>query len=95
MARIDIWDLEITPGAEDHIWRHRVTPAQLDAILAGPHVVTDNRPGRTGSHRLIGRDAQGRCICAPIVETDEPHIWRVISAWYCKKDEAAILRRVR
>jgi hypothetical protein len=94
MARIDIWYLEIGPDAEDHIWRHRVTAAQLDAILDGPYVVTDNRSGRTGSRRLIGRDAQNRCICAPIVETDDPHVWRIVSAWYCKKSEAALLRRV-
>jgi hypothetical protein len=94
MARIDIWDLEITPATAEHIWRHRVTPPQLREILDGPYVVAPNRSERTASHRLIGRDAQGRCICAPIVKTDDSGTWRVITAWHCKKSEAALLRRV-
>jgi hypothetical protein len=94
MAQTEIWNLDIGPVAEDHIWRHRIIPEQLYAILSGPYLDTGNRPERTATHRLIGRDMQGQCICAPIAETNDPHVWRVITAWYCKKGEAALLRRV-
>lgn len=42
-----------------------------------------------------GRDEQGRCLTMPIVPTDDPLTWRVITGWYCKQSEAAILRRRR
>ncbi len=94
MARIVIWALDIPPEVEDHVWGHRITPAQLDAILDSRYLVAANRDQRAASHRLIGYNAHGQCICAPIVETHDPHIWRVITAWYCKKSEAALLRRL-
>ena len=96
MAWTEIWDLEIPLAVEDHIWeRHHITLDQLYAILESSHLVTDNRADRTASHILIGLDDQGRCIAAPILRTDDPRVWRVVTAWYCKKGEDTILRRHR
>jgi hypothetical protein len=94
LARYDIWNLNISPVVEDHIWLHGITPTQLDSVLDGDYTVVANRAGRAASHVLIGLDAQGRCIAAPIVPTDDtPGTWRVVTAWRCKRREAAILRR--
>jgi hypothetical protein len=96
MARIQIAELLSSRRAEDQMWQHGVYLDQLrEAIWAGRYVVTPNRRDRAASHLLIGRDQQGRCLVAPIVGTDDPVVWRVITAWYCKSGEAAILRQRR
>ena len=90
MARIEEFDF--TERSIEKLWRHRIEPEQLYAALAGRHVVTRNRPGRAAPYILIGRDGQGRCLAIPVVPTDDPLIWRPITAWYCKLSEIAKLR---
>jgi hypothetical protein len=94
MARIDIAELDVT-GAVNKLWNHGLTAAQARSVLGRSWVVARNRPNRAVPYLLIGRDEQGRCLTMPIVPTDEPLVWRVITGWYCKPSEAAILRRRR
>lgn len=94
MARIVIADLDVT-GAVEKLWNHGLTAAQARSILGHPWVVARNRRGRAAPYLLIGRDEQGRCLTMPIVPTDDPLTWRVITGWNCKPSEAAILRRRR
>jgi hypothetical protein len=76
----------------DKMWRHGITTDQADAVLLGRSVIIRNRPDRAAPYMLIGRDDQGRCLTIPIVPTDDPLVWRVVTAWYCKPSEAAKLR---
>jgi hypothetical protein len=92
VPRIEIAQLIITDHVVEKIWLHGITPDQVDAVPLGRHVVKRNRVGRAAPFLLIGRDEQGRCLTVPIVPTDDPLIWRVITAWYCKPGEAALLR---
>jgi hypothetical protein len=95
MPLIDVADLDILDRAIDKMWEHRIIPEQLFAVLRNSPIVIHNRKSRTASHILLGFDHQGQCIAAPIVPTDDPLIWRPITAWYCKPSEAAILRQRR
>ncbi|MCD6030615.1 MAG: hypothetical protein K0S78_2789 [Thermomicrobiales bacterium] len=94
MARIDIADLDFTRAVEK-LWNHGLTVTQARSVLGQSWVVTRNRRGRAAPYLLIGRDEQGRCLTMPIVPTDDPLTWRVITGWNCKPSEAAILRRRR
>ena len=94
MARIDIAKLDIT-GAVDKLWNHGLTADQAHSVLSRPWLVTRNRPNRTAPYLLIGRDEQSRCLTMPIVPTGDPLVWRVITGWYCKPGEVAMLRRRR
>jgi hypothetical protein len=49
--------------------------------------VVRNRRSGSADYLFIGRDRSGRCIASPIIETDEPGVWRPISAWRCKPAE--------
>lgn len=70
-----------------------ILPVDLYNILRqGDYIVTRNRRGRAASHILIGYDAHGRCLAAPIAPTHDPTIWRVITAWPCKPSEASRIR---
>jgi hypothetical protein len=94
MARIDIWELVITEERADHMWeRHHVDAESVRELPDSRYVVVANRNQRVASHLIIGTDAQGRCLTAPIRRTHNPHVWEVITAWPCGKSEAAKLRR--
>ena len=95
MARIDIAELEFTDHTIAKLWSHGIVPDQLYAVLDGFWTVIRNRKHRTASHVLLGTDDQGFCLAIPIVATDDPLMWRPITAWYCKSSEAAILRQRR
>lgn len=93
MTRVEIIDFKITDQALEHASWHGISIDQLFAVLDHFWVVTPNRKERAASHILYGTDNQGQCVAIPIARTDEPGIWRPITAWYCKKSEAAILRQ--
>jgi hypothetical protein len=94
VARYDIWNLEVPETVEDHMWRHRITAELVDSVLDGDYIVRPNRPSsRAATHILIGRDRRGRCIAAPITETEVTGSWRVVTAWPCKTREWDELRR--
>jgi hypothetical protein len=92
MARTEIADFDITVTAERKFRAHGINTDQVFAVLDRPWTTTRNRAGRTVPRVLIGRDDQGRCLAIPIVPTDDPYVWRPITAWYCKRSEAAKLR---
>ncbi len=97
MTRVEIVNFKITDQALDHASWHGIGIGigidQIFAVLDREWVVTPNRGGRAASHILYGTDNQGQCIAMPIARTEVPGVWRPITAWYCKKSEAAILRQ--
>jgi hypothetical protein len=95
MARIEIANLLIDENVEEKFWRHGLTPIQVRSVLDNWWIVTHNRKDRAASHVLIGRDDQGQCLAIPVVRTDDPVVWRPITAWRCKPREAALLDKRR
>lgn len=95
MARYDIWNLEIPETVEDHIrQRHRIAVELVFSVLDGDYLVRPNHPNdRVATHLLIGWDQRGQCIAVPIIESDVPGSWRVVTAWPCKPRELNELRR--
>ncbi len=92
MPRI-ILGFETTPEIDAHLWRHRVDIDHLKALIAGHYIVRRNRKQRTAPYLLFGEDDQARCLVVPIVPTDDPDVWRPITAWECKGYEADWLYR--
>jgi hypothetical protein len=86
MLRIDIARLNVD-RAVDELWCHGPRPDQVLSVLTRRWVVIRNRPGRAAPYLPIGRDDQGRCLTMPIVPTDDPLTWRVITGWTCKPSE--------
>ncbi|MDQ3226054.1 MAG: hypothetical protein M3Q50_05415 [Chloroflexota bacterium] len=93
MARITIREFSIGERAADKFWTHGITRRQVEEVLLNRMVVTINRRNRAAGHLAIGRDNNGRCIVIPVVVTEDPTVWRPITAWYCKPGEAAKLRK--
>ena len=74
---------------------HGVTSAQVEQVLEDNIVVRRNRKGRNAPFIVFGRDRSGQCLAIPVAPTDDPVIWRPVTAWYCKQSEAARLPRRR
>lgn len=92
MAPIRVLVLEFTDHAIEALDRRGIQPDHVLTLLTTRYIVKRNRKHRAASHVLIGYDWGGRCLAAPIVPTDDPVVWRVITVWRCKPDEAAMLR---
>lgn len=92
MARITVLDFRMTRTAESKFWTHGIDVEQVFQMLENEYVVDRNRKHRAAGRVLIGRDNHGRCIAVPILPTDDPTIWRPVTAWYCKPAEFAKLR---
>jgi hypothetical protein len=85
------WDDE----NEDKIAFHGLRSRDVDTVLYYPYIVDLNRMDQRAPYLLIGRNDHGACIAVPIEKTDEPTIWRPVTAWRCKRSEWARLRQVR
>jgi hypothetical protein len=92
MARVMILRFRITERAATKFWAHRITREQVVSMLQNRWITTRNRKSQVSDYLLIGRDDSGRCITVPIMATEDPMVWRPITAWYCKPSEAAKLR---
>lgn len=80
MAQMTIVEFVINEQAQDKMWAHGIDESQLRAALQARYIVFRNRKHRAASHLFIGRDDAGRCIVAPILPTNEPAVWRVVTA---------------
>src|SRR4051812_17890228 len=85
------WDSE----NEDKIAAHGLRPWDVDEVLDDRYVVDANRAGQRAPYLLIGQMENGQCVAVPIEPTQEPHVWRPVTAWRCKPAEAARLRQDR
>ncbi len=74
---------------------HGLTEDQVLHVLDDAITVRRNRAGRRAQYLVIGRDHSGQCIAIPIEATDDPIVWRPVTAWHCKASEWARLPRPR
>jgi uncharacterized DUF497 family protein len=72
---------------------HGIRPEQVDQILDEAFIVARNRKQRRAAYLVIGRDWGGACIAVPTEPTNDPTVWRPVTAWPCKAAEAARLDR--
>jgi hypothetical protein len=92
MARLPILEFRITERAEAKFWDHGISRRQVTSVLRNRWVALANRNHRAAEYVVIGVDDSNRCITIPVIPTDDPTIWRPVTAWYCKPGEAAKLR---
>lgn len=91
MSSPTIADFMFDPDNEDKIGRHGLTTSQVLQVLDSEHVVAPNRKGRRANYLIIGRDHGGAAITIPVEATNDPFVWRPITAWPSKEHEEAKL----
>ena len=76
-----------------HIDSHRVSPSEVEEVLAAPG---EDRPGRDGSRVALGRTRNGRYLRVIYVPDDKPRSVFVVTAYdLTGKPLLAYRRRVR
>lgn len=77
---MDITEVEIDDGNEEHLTRHGVSIAEVQQVLAGDPDIRRNRKDRAGTHVALGQTNGGRRVVVPLVDKGSGRI-RPISAW--------------
>jgi len=80
---------------EEKFWSHGLSSHDVVEGLENPRILVPNRQGRAAPYLIIGCDHQERCIAVPVQPTNDPVIWRPVTAWFCKPHEAALLRKAK
>ena len=83
--------LLIDEDNEDKFAIHGLNSRQVVEVLEYEHLIVPNRKQRRGLFLLIGKDRGGACIAVPIEPTNDPALWRPVTAWRCKDSERARL----
>jgi len=78
---IDVWEFEWEESNEAHCSRHGVTPMVAELVKDGQPKFFRNRPGKTGTHVMIGEDDRGRFWTIILLETGQRGRWRPITGW--------------
>ena len=92
MARRFIDELRISPGAEDELWGHRISPDEvLEVLWDDPAFFKDKVQGRS---LMIGRtDGNRRLLTVVIEPTDTAGSWDVVTGWDSDKGETTQWRK--
>ena len=77
---------------EPHIYRHRVSEAEVEQLLSN---AGEDRPGREGSRVAVGRTLSGRLLRVIYVPDPQPDSYFVITAYELQGKAAMAYRRRR
>lgn len=89
-AFIEVWELEWDEDNELHCLEHDLTPELAEEVRESAPRFFENRPGRTGSHAMIGPDRAGRFWTIIILEAGARGRWRPITGWESAKAEVGL-----
>ena len=79
-SSVDITEIEIDDGNEEHLTRHGISLAEVQQVLAGDPDIRRNRKDRAGTHVALGQTNGGRRVVVPLVDKGNGRI-RPITAW--------------
>lgn len=74
------WD-DGPEGNLAHCARHEVTPVVVIQVYERSPLFFLNDPGKTGTHVMIGPDANGRFWTTIIAPTSDEGEWKPITGW--------------
>jgi uncharacterized DUF497 family protein len=83
-----IRDWEFDERNRDHLARHGIDDNLVWDVWAGNPILVPNKPGRSGSHLMIGPDSTGRLWTIAVVLIDSDlGLWRAITGWPSERKE--------
>lgn len=84
--RIDVWEFEWDDTNLQHQW-HGLTPVIAERVKDGQPKFFRNKPGRAGTHKMVGPDINGRLWTIIILGTSHRGRWRPITGWPSTKPD--------
>lgn len=91
VSMIEVFDLLFDDENESKLHAHGIRPEQVVQVLDNGPWIGLNRKERRASHIMIGVDDGGSCITVPLEPTYDPTLWRPVTAYPCKRADAARL----
>lgn len=88
-VEIDVWEFEWDENNERHAATHRVTPVVAEEVKDSRPLFFRNRPGRSGTHMMVGPDETGRFWTIILGQTSTRGRWRPITGWPSDAREVA------
>ena len=93
-SQIDVQDLEWDEGNLAHLADHGVQRTEVDAVLQNAPQFFANLPERSGTHVMLGPNANGRFLYVVLAESARRGVWRVITAYrYSRRRALRYYRR--
>ena|SRR6266568_5610052 len=89
MSRQTVASFVFDEANEAKFAAHGLSVRQVDDVLDGEYIMVPNRKDRSATHLIVGRDRSGTCLAIPVIPTNEPGVWRPLTAWRCKDSEVA------
>jgi hypothetical protein len=78
---IAVWDLEFDQKNVNHLAEHEVAPEDVLAVLLNAPRFFRNLPDRSGTHVMIGPDANGQFFFIALAPRPIEGLWRPITGW--------------
>lgn len=88
-AEIKVWEFDWDEENLTHCELHEVTPELAQEVMNASPMFFLNRPGKTGTHIMIGPDANRRFWTIILLETPTEGLWRPITGWPSTNTEIA------
>ncbi len=95
MSSVIIEAFLIDDANEDEFAGHGLSAAPVTQVLENDKIIIPNRrqDQHTASHLVIGRDNGGAPITIPVQRTQDPTVWRPVTAWRAETWDLAELTR--
>lgn len=88
-ADVEVLELDFDDKNLEHLAPHGLTRDRVEAIWQDQPAFLTNRPGRSGSHMMVGIDAAGRMWTIVIGPSGKgTGWWRPITGWPSVRKEA-------
>jgi uncharacterized DUF497 family protein len=83
------WDDE----NEAHIAEHGVTIREVNQMVENRHIILRNRRDGRAPLLLVGRTHGGDVLCVPIEATNDPDVWRPVTAFPASDAQISLLSK--
>jgi hypothetical protein len=88
-----VLDFEWDERNMSYVSRHKLTPEIADEVLHDEALLFYNKPGRTGSHALIGSALDGTNWVIILLPLGGHGRWRPVNGWDCSDSEKRFYER--
>ena len=91
---IDVHELEFIEPTIAKLIDHKIRVEDVEATFANAPQFFENLPGRSGTHVMLGPDADGRFFYIVLIESSRSGVWRVITGYrYSRRRALRFYRR--
>ena len=93
MVQIKIYFLEFDDDNVEHIHAHGVFPEEIEQVTGNRYATARNRRAPASRIMMFGFTDGGRALSVVLEATQDPAVWRPVTAWDATPEERQIVER--